>query len=70
MHIPKIRITYNEACELLSVNRDGLRLIIKKDPSFPRPIKYGSHRQSPVYFDYVDLLEWHNAQKANATLEA
>lgn len=66
----KLRITYNEACELLSIKRDALRLLVHQDTTFPRPIKYGSNRQSPVYFDYADLLAWHNAQKANSVMEA
>jgi predicted DNA-binding transcriptional regulator AlpA len=65
-----IRITYNQACELLSIKRAGLRLLIQQDSSFPRPIKYGTSKQAPVYFDYADLMTWHNAQKSNAVIEA
>lgn len=65
-----IRITYNQACELLSIKRDALRLLVQQDATFPRPIKYGTNRQSPVYFDYADLLAWHNTQKANSVMEA
>ena len=64
-----LRITRLQACELLSIKHDALRDLIRRDPTFPRPIKEGTHRQSAVYFDYADLLEWHNAQKANAVLE-
>ncbi len=52
-------ITYNQACELLSIKRDALRLLVQQDSTFPRPIKYGDHHQSPMYFDYADLLAWH-----------
>ncbi|EFF83234.1 hypothetical protein HMP0015_1285 [Acinetobacter haemolyticus ATCC 19194] len=65
-----IRVTYNQACVLLSIKRDALRLLVQQDTTFPRPIKHGSNRQSPVYFDYADLLAWHNNQKANAVMEA
>lgn len=65
-----IRVTYNQACVLLSIKRDALRLLVQQDTTFPRPIKYGNHRQSPVYFDYADLVTWHNTQKANAVMEA
>lgn len=58
-----IRVTYNQACELLSIKRNALRLLVQQDTTFPRPIKYGSNRQSPVYFDYADLLAWHNVQE-------
>ena len=65
-----IRVTYNQTCDLLSIMRDALRLLVQQDTTFPRPIKHGSNRQSPVYFDYADLLAWHNNQKANAVMEA
>lgn len=58
-----IRITYNQACKLLNIKRDSLRLLVQQDSSFPRPIKYDTHRQSPVYFDYANLLTWHNVQE-------
>ncbi|WP_151778556.1 transcriptional regulator [Acinetobacter brisouii] len=61
----KLRITYNQACELLSIKRDALRRLAKEDPAFPKPYKQGSTRQAPVYFDYADLVAWHNNQKAN-----
>ncbi|MCH7328432.1 hypothetical protein [Acinetobacter modestus] len=54
-----IRITYNQTCELLSIKRDALRLLVQQDPLFPRPIKYSTNPQSPMYFDYADLLAWH-----------
>lgn len=66
-----IRITYNQACELLSIKRNALRLLVQKDPTFPKPYKQGSVRQAPVYFDYADLVAWHNQQKAmNSVMEA
>jgi predicted DNA-binding transcriptional regulator AlpA len=58
-----IRITYNQACELLSIKRDALRLLVQQDSTFPRPIKYGTNPQSPMYFDYADLLAWHEKRK-------
>ncbi len=64
MQITPIRVTYNQACELLSITRDTLRNLTIKDPTFPKPYKYGRNRQSPVYFDYADLVAWHNAQKS------
>lgn len=60
-----IRVTYNQACELLSISQDTLRNLTLKDSTFPKPYKYGSNRQSPVY-----LEKWHDAQKANAVMEA
>ena len=54
----KLRVTFKEACDLLSVGRDGLYRIIEMDNSFPRSIKEGINKQSAVYFDYKSLVEW------------
>ena len=65
-----IRVTYNQACELLSIKRDALRLLVQQDTTFPRPIKYGSKRQSPVYFDYLAIIEWHKSKMQNLTQDS
>lgn len=65
-----IRVTYNQTCELLGVERDKLNNLSKYDPTFPKKIKCGDSRQAPVYFDYAELVEWHNSQKAKAAVEA
>ena len=65
-----IRVTYNQACNLLAIKRDALNNLVKNNPTFPRPYKYGASRQAPVYFDYAELVEWHNSQKAKAAAEA
>ena len=67
--LAKLRVNYQTASELLDLSREGLRKLLKKDPTFPRPIKSGTHIQSPVYFDYQQLIEWHNAQYQNAINE-
>lgn len=61
-----IRVSYNQACELLAIKRDALNNRVKKDPTFPRPYKCGETRQAAVYFDYSDLVAWHNSQKTKA----
>lgn len=61
----KLRISFNETCQTLSLSRDGLYNLIQKDNSFPKPIKYGASKQSSVFFDYQDLLDWHNSKKIN-----
>lgn len=59
----KLRVSYNEACSMLSIKRDALSRLIKTDNKFPKPIKEGSTKQAPVYFDYQDLVEWWNEKK-------
>ena len=62
MNIKPIRVQFKKACELLDVSRESLRHIVRTDASFPRPIKTGESKQASVYFDYAQLIEWHNKQ--------
>lgn len=71
MTIKPIRVQFKTACELLDVSRESLRHIVRTDATFPRPIKTGESQQAPVYFDYAQLVEWHNKQMQSlAVLEA
>lgn len=71
MSINPIRIKFKTVCDLLDISRESLRHIVRNDASFPRPIKEGDAKQSPVYFDYAELIEWHNNKKKSlAELEA
>lgn len=71
MTIKPIRVQFKTACELLDISRESLRHIVRTDKTFPQAIKTGEAKQSPVYFDYAELVEWHNSQKQSlATLEA
>lgn len=71
MAIQPIRVQLKTACELLDISRESLRHIVRNDAAFPRPIKASATKQAPVYFDYAELMEWHNSQKKSlSTLEA
>lgn len=67
LKVTPIRIQFSTACHMLDVTRESLRHTIRKDPSFPRPIKQGTTKQAPVFFDYADLVEWHNSKKQACT---
>ena len=67
LQVTPIRIQYRTTCQLLDVTRESLRHTIRKDPTFPKPIKMGTSKQSPVFFDYQELVEWHNSKKEAAT---
>jgi hypothetical protein len=64
LELKKFRLQYNTVCEQLELSRDGLRQLIKRDPTFPVAMKDGNTKQSAVYFDYDELVAWHEAQKA------
>ena len=71
MTIPPIRVQFKTTCQILDISREALRHKVRTDASFPRPIKEGDTKQAPVYFDYAELMEWHNKQKQSlAVLEA
>lgn len=71
MTIPPIRVQFKTTCQILDISREALRHKVRTDASFPRPIKEGDTKQAPVYFDYAELVEWHNNQKNSlAALEA
>ncbi len=61
-----IRIQFSTACQLLDVTRESLRHTIRKDPTFPKPMKMGTTKQAPVFFDYQEIVEWHNSKKTVA----
>ena len=63
MTIKPIRVQFKTTCQILDMSREALRHKIRTDATFPRPIKTGDSKQSAVYFDYAELLEWHNSQK-------
>ena len=65
-----IRVTQNQACELLGISRDNLMKLRKTDSTFPTPIKHGTTRQAAIYFDYADLMQWHKDQKHAAEMQA
>lgn len=48
---------------MLAVSTEGLRKMVNTDPTFPKPYKSGTNRQSAVYFDYQSLLDWHKQQQ-------
>ncbi|AXI02605.1 helix-turn-helix transcriptional regulator [Aquirhabdus parva] len=51
-------------CKDLAMSRNGLFKLAAKDPTFPKPIKLGETRQSPVYYDADELTAWIESKKA------
>ncbi|MDC4885234.1 hypothetical protein OHW01_09065 [Acinetobacter baumannii] len=62
-YLPKLRLTMNEVCKMLNVSRDKLSKMEREDPTFPRSWKDGSSRQAPRFYDFRELLEWHEIDK-------
>ncbi|MCL6236403.1 transcriptional regulator [Acinetobacter sp. ANC 5579] len=57
-----LRVKKKIVCELLGISVNHLRNLTIFDDSFPKPIKTGTKRQAGVYFDYLEIVEWHNQQ--------
>lgn len=58
----KILIRQPELCRMLDLSRNGLDLLRKKDPAFPRPIKGGETRQAPAYYVMEEVQQWLKAR--------
>jgi predicted DNA-binding transcriptional regulator AlpA len=65
----RIRVQFKTTCELLDVSRETLRQIQRRDETFPKAIKTGTSKQSVVYFDYAELMAWHENQKLSLSKE-
>ena len=65
-----LRVSQKTACQMLDLTAEGLRKLMAKDATFPVPYKTGKTRQSAVYFDYAELVQWHNNQKQVNTVQS
>lgn len=54
----------NRVAEKLDVSPSGLDKLIRRDPTFPRPIKFGQSRQSAAFFPPDEVDEWLERQKS------
>lgn len=70
MVIYPVRVSFKTTCQILDVSRETLNNIIKLDPDFPPKIKTGISRQSPVYFDYMAIIEWHKSKMQNLSQDS
>lgn len=51
-------IRTKETCQYLNMSKSGLKSLQEKCPDFPKPIKFGKSKQSPVYFKKEELEKW------------
>lgn len=47
-----------DTCRHLNISKSGLKALRDKCPDFPKPIKIGNTRQSPVFYKKEDLDKW------------
>lgn len=56
--IDQALISQPEVCKAIGQTRSGLDKLRKKDPTFPKPIKFGDSRQAAAYYVIAELNAW------------
>ena len=54
----QILIPQAKLCEMLGKSRSGLAKLLKNDPAFPKPLKYGLSRQARCFFVAEEISAW------------
>lgn len=60
--IPHALIAQTEVYKIISQTRSGLDKLRKKDPTFPKPIKFSDSRQATAYYVIAELNAWLDAK--------
>ena len=47
-----------EVCKAIGQTRSGLDKLKKKDPTFPKPVKFGDSRQAACYYVIAEINAW------------
>lgn len=53
-----------ELCRSLGMTRSGLDKLAKKDPEFPKPLKFGTSKQAQCYYVVDEVNAWLEAKLA------
>ena len=51
-------------CQALGMTRSGLDKLLKKDPTFPKPLKFSDSKQAACYFPANEVNDWLKARLA------
>ena len=58
----KALIRQTALCKHLDLSRSGLDKLRKKDPAFPKPIKFGGSKQAAAFYVIAEVDAWIEAQ--------
>ncbi|RVT30133.1 MULTISPECIES: helix-turn-helix transcriptional regulator [Acinetobacter] len=47
-----------DVCRILKVSRNTLYNLQQKDPSFPKPIKFGDKKQARIFYRENEIKNW------------
>lgn len=56
--IDQALIPQPELCKAIVQTRSGLAKLREKDPTFPKPIKFGDTRQAAAYYVVAEVNAW------------
>jgi prophage regulatory protein len=60
--IDQALITQPDVYKAIGQTRSGLDKLRKKDPTFPKPIKFSDSRQAAAYYVIAELNTWLSAK--------
>lgn len=55
---PRRLIKKRAAADMIDQTPSGLDKLHRKDPTFPKPVKFGSNRQSCAYYSLDEINAW------------
>lgn len=59
-----------DVCRILKSSRNTIYAIQQKDPTFPKPIKFGDTKQARVFYNESEIKNWVlNLSPSNSKLE-
>lgn len=68
--IEQALIPQPEVCKAIGQTRSGLDKLRKKDPTFPKPVKFSDSRQAAAYYVIAEVNAWLKARIASSRNEA
>lgn len=51
-------IRIKDICRILSSSRNTVYAIQQRDPSFPKPVKFGEKKQARVFYRESEINDW------------
>ena len=56
--VDKMFIKTKDICRVLNACRNTIYAIQQRDPSFPKPVKFGDKKQSRVFYRESEIKDW------------
>ncbi|WP_353383699.1 helix-turn-helix transcriptional regulator [Acinetobacter schindleri] len=56
--IDKMFIKLKDVCCIVNASKNTIYAIQQRDPSFPKPVKFGHKKQSRVFYRESEIRDW------------